>query len=581
MKKIKLLGLILMVSMFSYAQEFIQINETFEIKGVKIFKGEIFELKDKNTFLFGQEELPVANWKYSEITDIKEVNNIISKSENFDFDITKYYKENETIKIINAYSTEIDLKVNGVNTFKVSDIGNKFRIVIPGHKTFFYEASANPNNESQNIVASSEADNSSEEGFINKLPKWSYYLLGMLLVLFVSGIIYIIFYKKNGNTNKPILVEFKGNSMQSFADYNKINVEDLFKWNKVLRKYKKINEENEKKIFRNNLVNKKTKLVVGFADNTTDSFAINDIQNNNQNNNKSDQFSVSEITTQINNLETKLIREINNLSANRSAAAKVEELERDLRRLKENEEKLKVNAEQLEKNNILLKTEVDKIANKYIEVEFLENHARSVIDLFNLANSGYKTVNELYEKMSIQDPENAVVIAQLLMKFNASVPSKIGNWEEILKEIQENKISTNAYLIKSFKQIQSKDEKLAEFKRILLKEVIEKYASALLIVGGELSKLSKFTNNRNQLIAEIEANYVKWSAELQSKLKMLGIDLNNIPLFENYEAYAANIVRVNQQCSLPYKKINNLEKETVLEIVNYGFGNDKTKIILT
>jgi len=244
MKKIKLLGLILMVSMFSYAQEFIQINETFEIKGVKIFKGEIFELKDKNTFLFGQEELPVANWKYSEITDIKEVNNIISKSENFDFDITKYYKENETIKIINAYSTEIDLKVNGVNTFKVSDIGNKFRIVIPGHKTFFYEASANPNNESQNIVASSEADNSSEEGFINKLPKWSYYLLGMLLVLFVSGIIYIIFYKKNGNTNKPILVEFKGNSMQSFADYNKINVEDLFKWNKVLRKYKKINEEN-------------------------------------------------------------------------------------------------------------------------------------------------------------------------------------------------------------------------------------------------------------------------------------------------------------------------------------------------
>jgi len=53
-----------------------------------------------------------------------------------------------------------------------------------------------------------------------------------------------------------------------------------------------------------------------------------------------------------------------------------------------------------------------------------------------------------------------------------------------------------------------------------------------------------------------------------------------VPLFENYEKYAAFTKSVNQACSLPYTNIKSISKDTVLEIISYGFENEETNVIL-
>jgi hypothetical protein len=61
--------------------------------------------------------------------------------------------------------------------------------------------------------------------------------------------------------------------------------------------------------------------------------------------------------------------------------------------------------------------------------------------------------------------------------------------------------------------------------------------------------------------------------------KTIDLEINFVPLFENYVKYAAFTKLVNQNVSLPYKHVTNLERDSVLEVVSYGFGKNETKVI--
>jgi len=293
-------------------------------------------------------------------------------------------------------------------------------------------------------------------------------------------------------------------------------------------------------------------------------------------------------------MENKIINKIETLVSNKEASQKIEIQQKDIELLnnkllqnsKEKENLLgdynsiQNELQQAKNEKFQLETQVERYTEKVLFVDFLEPVAVIASEYFTIGMQGYQKALEFYNKISISENEHSLIIAQLLLKFQSNIPTKVGNWEQIINEIKKNKTTSNSELIISFKQIQNDAEKSNEFKRILFKEVFGVFSSNLLILAEELSNLSKFTGSTSALIREVELYFQNFSKELQNKTKTLGFGLNYVPLFENYENYAAYTKLANQICSFPYRNIQHLEKDTVLEIISYGFDNDETKVIL-
>jgi hypothetical protein len=582
MKKVILASLLLILTLNSFAQNYIKVKADFKIDSIKIFKGEIFQLENSNQIIFNNSPIKIGSSKYESISNINinaDKNLLIQKidSTHFQIDVASIHKSKDSIKIINS-QTGTEISIDNNNQIKIADCGQEFRIVTPNHPTIFF--TVNEIQES-NTTVSQEPIIEENKSFIDAIPVWLTYSIGLLILL---GILALIFKKKIFEKKYPKYETYTGNKFSDFAMENNITVESLFKMNKQLNAYKNMNQ-NEQNKFKSSL--RRTSLIIGYekepSENDSPSimetaqqqFPSRDNNNNNNNNTNN-----REIENKLSLMERTIISEIRTLSSNKEADRKIDELEKKVKQQLEKEDQLQKNIIALNEDKNSIITKLEKFSRKVIETEYLTNYTRLASDFFNLASSSQQLANETYQKLAVQDPENAAILGDLLLKFQTNTSLKIGNWEEIINEINENKITSNTHLINSFRQIEKDEDKLSEFKRILFKQVLEKYAGNLLIIIEELSKLSKFTNKKSHIIEDCEASFSKLSIELQNKLNVLGFEVNYLPLFANYEAYAAHILKVNQECSLPFKKLNNIPKDTVLEIVSYGFGNEKTKIIL-
>lgn len=579
MKRLKLAGLLLIISLNSFAQEYIKVKKDFKVDSIKIFKGEIFESVKKNQFLFNHDTLDIVKSNYDVLNDISPVENklaLLNKTDNnnyhFNLDILKGISD--SIRIIN---TSENLSINYQNKiYEISEFGKEFRLVMPNYPTVFYT--------SNEILPSPQKETTTEEPITEPVkPRNGIYawILYPGLIILIGIIVFLLINRKKIFGKKiPIYRIYKGGSFDAFARNHGIERNELFKMNKNLKEYGKLESNILKQKFKDEFRNKE--LIVGYGKESSnidsssimETTQVPEIPNNNNNNNN------VELEIKLDKMQRNIISEIKMLSSNKEADRKIEELEKKVEQQIDKENQLKNTITELNDGNNLLKTDLEKFSNKVIETEYLVSYTRLVTDFFNVAASCQQMAFETYQKLVLQDVESAAVLGNLLLKFQTNTPLKIGNWAETIKEINENRITTNTHLIKSFKQIEQNEDKVQEFKRIIFKEIIEKYASNILILSEELSKLSKFTNKNSHIIDDCEASFSKLSIELQGKLNVLGFEVNYIPLFQNYEAYAAHILTVNQECSLPFKNMNNIPRETVLEIISYGFGNEKTKIIL-
>jgi len=393
----------------------------------------------------------------------------------------------------------------------------------------------------------------------------------------------------------PIKIRYSGESFTEFAEKNDISRDKLFRLNdKRLKKYEKITDNVKRESFKKKLQG--SDLIVGYkstgADIITDSDTKPYLTNNiTDNGDKRLSFEKNEYQ-----------KSVKTSSQENRIIARIDEIEYEVSRIREKNrtlegiitsfiEKEKLTS-QLNETRIQLNKEIsekqaleDKLviyADKVILTEFLVQFAEIAEEYFNMAETVYNKTLELYRKLSNNKDENcSVILGQLLMKYNLSLPPDIGTWKEILKEIK-NKVTSSPDLINSFRQIVSEEEKLKEFKRILFRDNLKKHASCTLILTEELSNLSKFINGNEAITREYENYFSDISKSLHGKIVNLGLDFKYVPLFTDSKEYMGFTQRINQECSLPYKNVlQTLQKNSILEIISYSFDeNEKTKIIL-
>jgi hypothetical protein len=360
-------------------------------------------------------------------------------------------------------------------------------------------------------------------------------------------------------------------SLKEFAEKHNITWEELLNFNKkLLKKYSRITNDEDKERFKRNLQGEA--LVVGYktvesVTSTLDSV----IQKEGILTFEKDIISkIDKLGSEINDIrdENKTLVEIV-----KSFIAK-EKLTTEL-----NEIKSKLKEEESRRQDI--ENQLHLFKEKVIIADFLVQYAEVVNEFFILIRSGHNKALELYRKLQTTDEKSHIVLGQLLMKYNINLPQNTGVWEGIVTEITKNQVTSNPDLIKKFKQYSTTKEIDEKFKSMLLKDILQRYASCILILTEELSNLSKFTNNFQDIIREFENYFLSFEKQLHNKIINLGLDLKYVPLFKDSNDFKGFTHRINQICSLPYKNVNGLEENAILEIVSYGFDDtEKTKVIL-
>ena len=421
----------------------------------------------------------------------------------------------------------------------------------------------------------------------------------VIVVLTVLCLWYFIFRKKRDSGRSsdqdiliPVKVPFQGSSLTAFAQFNKIKLKRLEKLNPGLFPgYAKLSDAEKSEIVKKL---KGKELIVGFKRSKSEPISKEEFKPYSSVTNS---FSDDPLQSE---LKSAYPKEEKPIFDDRDMVSRIRTLESVVEKIRQNNLKLdSVVSSFVEKENLAaeinnLKTRLDdsnrdkqKLLNKLdlfsgkvVIADFLDNYAGLVDALFSVIKSGYGKALELYSKIQTSDERCSSIVAQLLTKYYQNLPPNSGTWEEVVMEIARNKATSNPVIISTFRQIQTEEEKLREFKRILSKEVLEKYASSILILTGELTVLSRFTGNAYPVVREFEQFFDDFSGVLTSRIVNTGLEFKAVPLFKNYERFAGLTQQINQTCSLPYRQIRDIEKNSILEIISYGFGGEKTKIIL-
>lgn len=598
MRYLALTTVFILTAICSMAQNYIKFAEATEMNGRKFFKGEIYQQIADKKILFGNDTIDLGKTKTEKATvgDVSQISDklnfvINSDSINYQINVAKFINNKDTIKLVKADNSVISFITKGNESIDIKECGSSFRLIIPSYPSIvFYESEIPKPVVDEPIV---------EDSVLGKITWWQY-VLGGLFLLFVLYLIYRfvlpLFKKKQ---RQPIKKKFQGGRLSDFARNNNIDLYDLEKFNNSLLKgYSKM-EDNERKKLQNRIEGEYLILGYKIDEYSNDNNIEGDFETASQNTQTipesiQPQQNTSEISSQIQRMESRILNKIESLASNKEATQKIENLQKDIESFKGkitllnkdieqgNQKINELNSEltQVHKKKQEIEGEYLKYSEKVIFVDYLEPYAKATYDYYNFCQTGYIKALEYFQKLNHSDSELVSIVSQLLVKFYSNIPSKTNHWVGVINEIKDSKATANIDLIRSLKQIPNNEEKSKEFKRILLKEVFEKYSSSIYILTEEFSNLSKFTNDSTSAVKDFEQFFTSFKSELHSKSKTIGLDLNYVPLFEHYEKYAAFTKLANQTCSLPYKNIKNITKDSVLEIINYGFGNEETNVIL-
>lgn len=602
MRYLALTTVFILTAICSMAQNYIKFAEATEMNGRKFFKGEIYQQIADKKILFGKDTIDLGKTKTEKATvgDVSQISDklnfvINSDSINYQINVAKFINNKDTIKLVKADNSVISFITKGNESIDIKECGSSFRLIIPSYPSIVFYESEIPKPVDEEVIDGPIA----EDSVLGKITWWQY-VLGGLFLLFVLYLIYRfvlpLFKKKQ---RQPIKKKFQGGRLSDFARNNNIDLYDLEKFNKSLLKgYSKM-EDNERKKLQNRIEGEYLILGYKIDEYSNDNNIEGDFETASQNTQTipesiQPQQNTSEISSQIQRMESRILNKIESLASNKEASQKIENLQKDIESFKGkitllnkdieqgNQKINELNSEltQVHKKKQEIEGEYLKYSEKVIFVDYLEPYAKATYDYYNFCQTGYIKALEYFQKLNHSDSELVSIVSQLLVKFYSNIPSKTNHWVGVINEIKDSKATANIDLIRSLKQIPNNEEKSKEFKRILLKEVFEKYSSSIYILTEEFSNLSKFTNDSTSAVKDFEQFFTSFKSELHSKSKTIGLDLNYVPLFEHYEKYAAFTKLANQTCSLPYKNIKNITKDSVLEIINYGFGNEETNVIL-
>ena len=626
MRHIAFIVVLIFIAISTMAHEnYIKFKEQIEINNIIFQKGEIFQKTADNKILFGKDTIEIGDAKIEPITNlnlskISNKQNIITKSDSI------YYKvilgelkiNGDTIRLIKEDNSIVLFISRSEISLSIEDCGSPFRLFIPELPSIvFYK------NEIPFLTNDSITENPNNDSFLGsfKLLWWHYLIagiIGLLLLIFIY-----IFIRKfiNNQGKEPIYEKYNDGDLNEFVERYDLSIKKLIKYNpELLGDYLSSNKREKDKIERN-LITKE--LITGYSKKKSKLSQKHDVTApSNQSTNNIEPLeksqNISELSTQIHQMKMEILDKIDFLSNNKEDSKKIEDQQKKIQLLTEKAAQLnnaneKINLQQnevasLKEKIIQLNKDIDKstqenkeinnelyntkeekqkieheysrYTEKVVFVEYLEPYSKAMYNYYDFCQTGYLKALDYFNKLDLSESELISLTSQFIAKFNSTIPNKTTYWVGVITEIKESKTTANIELINSLKQIQQPDDKLFEFKRILLKEVFEKYSSSFFILTEELSNLSKFADNNSNAVRDFERYFNEFKTELHNKSKTIELDLNYVPLFENYEKYAAFTKLVDKTCSLPYKSLNDIPKDSVLEVISYGFGNEETNVIL-
>lgn len=177
------------------------------------------------------------------------------------------------------------------------------------------------------------------------------------------------------------------------------------------------------------------------------------------------------------------------------------------------------------------------------------------------------------------DDREKEIITKMIEKANTPIRERMFR-EKNLQEISELWSSADEEFIKIFKQLPNEDEKKKSFRRWIHRDLLEPYTSNIMIFCEEMRNISKFTGNHTTNTSNIQVYFDEMVSKLLNQTKVVDLDINYAPLFDNYEKYAAFIKLANNKHSHLYHHIDGLEKDDISEILSYGFWPQETKVLL-
>jgi len=632
-KFIVMVILLIGISVFASAEnKYLKFTHETTISGKHFYKNEIYLVvnlnypHDKYQILFCTDTInvpldaafilknPTNDWGKFKLMLIKPINEK-------EFEISLDYFSSRDKAFLVSENENIFVKFNNISKYTMSkdSCGTFFRLLIPNSTTLFYY----PEEITQTFKEYSKWN------FWNNFKQIAY-LCAACVVFF--GILFSIWWfilrKRLRGSKEPKIAIFDMDSLDEFAEMYGISLKKLIKYNTIIPKEYINSTVNNRNTIKKNLRLKGTSLIIGYSSSFSNLFKkisnnpeeqASEIQKpkntsreyipHEQSDSNISQISLqsaSDISQQLTLMKNEILGKIQSINKSFESSKEIDRLEGEVNTLKkenknldgkikdlktEKDEALKQLATSKDETNKankaieLVKSELNQINERFIIVDFLVNYTRNVTEYLSLCNQVTSDAYEYYKKLNQTGKNEAVIIGQLLLKFELTKPSTTGNWEQKIFGIKESGAITDAKLIKNFKAISSNEEKLREFKRVMFQEFFEKYSSSILILAEEFRNMDKFTASSSELTVTLQNAFGKYTKEIIEKIKVTGFEIKYVPLFVNYLDYSGDTKLSSESLSLPYKQVASLKKDTVAEIVTYGFHSDlgnksDTKIIL-
>ncbi len=549
----------------------------------------------------------------------------------------------DTINLVSENSVRLMQWMGGKDTtIQMSTCGSFFRLVISNSPSIFYETAKlieyiEPEKDTDGdgiidkndscpdvagVIQNHGCPEKQESSFFKTLAWWHYVVVLLVLIL-LAYVAWRLIIKRFRIKNKvPIKKIYYSGHLKDFAEANGIILKQLIKLNRdvIPRNYNSLSDNDRKNVQKQ--IKSKGYLITGFSDASgeelQDNFNSETIQpdpifskkiednfESSRISNQSDRKTEFEIIQRLSQIEQNIIREIRvSSSKSNDYTQELNRLNSEIANLKSEVSKGKVEKDRLdstlsqlkndnsnlqsekkllvdEKNQ--LNSDLNLIQDKIIPVDFLSSYCDTVLSYLVFCNDIVADAYGFLNRIDKRNPQQNISAYLLLLKFQTTINKiPIGNWMQILKDINETGVTNSKQIRSSFKQIDNIDDKKKQFQRLLFSEVLIKYSSSILIVAEEFRNLEHF-HVPGEIANEARSIFEKHVTNLISKVKPTGLENKYVPLFRNFEEYLGLVMSVDSERSNAYKVVTGLEKGAIAEIVSYGvktmFEETKTLII--
>jgi hypothetical protein len=219
-----------------------------------------------------------------------------------------------------------------------------------------------------------------------------------------------------------------------------------------------------------------------------------------------------------------------------------------------------------------------------IPVPFLKDYCKTVSSLFGLISEVHTAALAANQETSSSKSDINYLTGAFLLKYGSKTTDELPGWKQSVQYIIETGHTADKTIIKNLSQLETDADKVNQFKKLILKEIIEKEISYILILADALSHITRFAGVGGTQAQQIETDFKNFSRKLLDKSNEVNLKVRYVPLFTDYTAHAAYTRAITQPLSLPYSEITNLERDFVAEIISYGvetpFESSETLMIL-